>query len=106
MAKSSNRLDETREMSLVTKVIELSPAASETSLPQFIAARRVPDDPRWRTWDQITIDLYYLIGQVVTDVTLRRWASRYGIPEGTQPSGSPITKTEFEQALEEHSIKI
>jgi hypothetical protein len=106
VAVARKRLDETREMRLFTKVIELSPAASETSLPQFLAARRVPEDPRWRTWDQITIDLYHITGEVVTDVSLLRWASRYGIPEGTQPSGSPITKVEFAQALKEHSIKI
>lgn len=95
--------DETREMRLVTKVIELSDAVSESSLPEFIAVRRQPESNRWSTWDEITIDLHAVTGEVITDVSLRRWAHRYGIPE---TSGGLVTRAEYAKAMRQNHIKI
>jgi hypothetical protein len=73
--------DETREMRLVSKVIELH-EDRDASLPEFIARRRLPGTT-WRTWDELSFELTEVIGEIVTDGTLRRWAKRYGIPEST-----------------------
>lgn len=102
----ARRLDETREMRLFTKVIASARTCPDSSLPQFIATRRQPDSEQWMTWDEITIALNKITGEVVTDVSLRRWASRYGIPEGTLRTDSPITQAEYARALKEHGIKI
>lgn len=106
MVVTARRANETREMRLLTKVIELSKKTKELSLPEFIAVRRQPDSEQWKTWDEITIALYEVTGEVITDVSLRRWAERYGIPEITQPEGSPVTPDQYREILAEHSIKI
>jgi hypothetical protein len=99
------RPNETREMRLISKVIELTPDVPETSLDQFIARRRQPGD-QWASWDQVTIDLYRVIDQIVTDVTLRRWAEKYGIPEGTLPEGGPVTADEYAAAMQKARIDL
>lgn len=92
---------ETREMRLVSKLIAAAKAGDE-SLTQFLAVRRLPGD-RWSTWDQITIDLHAITGEVITDVSLRRWASRYGIPETTTREGSAA---DYRKALKKVGVTL
>lgn len=82
----TKRPNETREMRLFGKVIQMSRAVLERDLPEFIANRRMPG-PNWMTWDEIRYQLTNLSGEIVTDQTLRKWAERYGIPEDTSPNG-------------------
>lgn len=98
--------DETREMRLVGKLIGLDDSVPETSLPQFLASSREPESDKWSTWDEITIALHKITGEVFTDVSLRRWAQRYGIPEGTQRQGGAVTKAEYARALKRNGITI
>lgn len=100
------RRDETREMRLVSKLISLSPAVSDESLPQFLAARRRPNHEAWRTWDEITWELKNLTGEIFTDVSLRRWGKRYGIPEGTALAGGQVTPDDYAQAMREAGIAL
>jgi hypothetical protein len=58
---------------------------------------------RWSTWDEITIDLHAITGEVITDVSLRRWASRYGIPEATTREGPAA---DYRKALKRAGITI
>lgn len=81
MPMNRTRPNETREMRLISKVIELH-GDRDRSLPEFIGRRRQPGSA-WRTWDELSFELTELIGEIVTDGTLRRWAKRYGIPEST-----------------------
>lgn len=95
---------ETREMRLITQVIKLSDAG--VSLAEFIATRRAPGD-RWSTWDEITIDLHAIIKEVVTDVSLRKWATRYGIPENTRKDGSgEVSAADYAKALKRAGVTI
>jgi hypothetical protein len=89
MPTTRPRPNETREMRLFSKVIQLSKVAvarTDTTLPQFIARRRHPGET-WRTWDEVRYELTEATGEIVTDATIRRWARVYGIPEGTQADG-------------------
>lgn len=103
---ADKRPDDTREMRLVSQLIALSEDVADTSLAQFLARRRRPNDDLWSTWDQITIELHKLTGEVFTDVSLRRWASRYGIPQGTQEFGGTHSQSEYAEALEKVGISI
>lgn len=67
----------TREMRLFSALLI---AKRKDPLPVFLARRRRPG-PTWRTWEQITIDMYAVTGETVTREGLRRWAIRYGIPD-------------------------
>lgn len=78
-------MNETREMRLITKVIQLSDI-KERSLAEFIAARRAPG-PDWHSWEGVTVDLEKVTGEVVGIATLRTWADVYGIPDGTRLNG-------------------
>jgi hypothetical protein len=93
---------ETREMRLVGKVIALTKGIGDKSLPEFIARRRSPGGG-WRTWDELSYELTQIIGEIITDGTLRHWAKRYGIPEGTKADGDGEA---YVQALTEASISI
>lgn len=96
---STKRPNETREMRLFGKVIQMSRTVPERDLPQFIAARRAPG-PNWMTWDEIRYQLTNLSGEIVTDQTLRKWAERYGIPEDTSPNGTNGTpEADYRAAL-------
>jgi hypothetical protein len=91
-------------MRLITQVIKLTHAGN--SLAEFIAARRAPGDG-WSTWDEITIELHGILNQVITDVTLRKWATRYGIPENTRKDGSGLTSAaDYAKALKRAGITI
>lgn len=74
------RPDETREMRLFSKLI--TERTGDYDLPRFIASRREPGE-HWRSWEEIVFDLGELTGELVTDISLRKWAKRYGIPEST-----------------------
>lgn len=89
MPTTRPRPNETREMRLVGKVIELS-SLPEIDLPAFIAVRRLPGDS-WRTWDEISFELAEVTGEIVTDMTLRHWAKRYDIPEDTKRDDTGAT---------------
>lgn len=89
MPTTRPRPNETREMRLVGKVIELS-ELPESDLPSFIAQRRLPGDS-WRTWDEISFELAEVIGDIVTNGTLRHWAKRYTIPEDTRRDDTGAT---------------
>jgi hypothetical protein len=104
MAAGKRRPDETREMRLVGRLIELNPEVADASLPQFIANRRWPGSDEWSTWDEITHELRDITGEIITDVSLRRWASRYGIPQNTALAGGPVTEAEYAKALEDNNI--
>lgn len=97
----------TREMRLISHIIGLSDAISEQSLPEFIAVRRMPGE-RYSTWDEITIDLHKILaGEVITDVTLKNFAGRYGIPQHTRKDGAgEVTTAEYVKALKRAGIKI
>jgi hypothetical protein len=69
----------TREMRLVSRLIEASPEVSDTSLAQFIARRRDPESG-----------------------TLRRWAAAYGIPD--RGPRIKITPKEFARGLKDAGI--
>jgi hypothetical protein len=93
-------------MKLISRVIELSDTVAERSLPEFIAIRRMPGE-RYCTWDEITIDLHKLTDQVITDVTLKRFAERYGIPGHTRKDGAgEVTTAEYTKAIRKAGIKI
>lgn len=102
MPLNRQRPDETREMRLVSKVVELT-EVREMSLPEFIAVRRLPGD-RWSTWDELSYDLTEVIGEIVTSGTLRRWAKRYGIPETTSKDDSPKAAIAYSAALRKADI--
>lgn len=76
---------ETREMRLITRVIQLSDVP-ETSLAEFIARRRAPGAD-WRSWEGVTVDLHEVIGEVVGIASLRGWAAVYRIPDATRLNG-------------------
>lgn len=78
---------ETREMRLFSKVIAGNEAYADESLAQFLALRRMPGSPNWMSWEEIVFDLGKATDELVTDGSLRRWALRYGIPEGTTRDG-------------------
>jgi len=80
MPSTRQRPDETREMRLFSKLIAAK--SEDVDLPHFIAKRRAPGDG-WRTWDEIVFELGNLTGELVTNVSMRKWASRYSIPENT-----------------------
>lgn len=106
MPTNRPRPDETREMRLFGKVIELSESVVDTSLPEFIARRRQPGAD-WRTWDEVRYELTEVCGEIVTDQTIRGWAKRYGIPEDTERDGQSGTKpAEFSRALKRANIKV
>jgi hypothetical protein len=64
----------TREMRLVSRLIETSPEVSDTSLAQFIARRRNPESGP-HSWNEISHALTPVIDEIVTEGTLRKWAS-------------------------------
>lgn len=102
----AKRPNETREMRLFGKVIQMSRAVLDRDLPQFIATRRMPG-PNWMTWDEIRYQLTSLSGEIVTDQTLRKWAERYGIPEDTSPNGiSGTPEDAYHAALERAEISL
>jgi hypothetical protein len=96
---------ETREMRLITKVIQRSDLL-ENSLAEFIAVRRAPG-PKWRSWEGVTVDLNAVIDEIVGIATLRAWASVYGIPDNTRPDGSHgISASKYAAAVRKLGIKI
>ena len=73
---------------------------------EFIARRRQPNSDLWMTWDMMTIKLHEITGEVFTDVSLRRWAQRYGIPENTREFGGTHSQSEYAAALAEVGISL
>lgn len=96
----------TREMRLVEQLIAKSDKVPDTTLPEFIARRRQPNSDLWMTWDMMTIKLHEITGEVFTDVSLRRWAQRYGIPENTREFGGTHSQSEYAAALAEVGISL
>lgn len=74
------RPKETREMRLVSRLIEMSPEVTDASLAQFIARRRHPESGP-QSWNEISHALTPVIGEIVTEGTLRKWADAYGVPD-------------------------
>jgi hypothetical protein len=100
------RLDETREMRLISQLLAMKKNVKDRSVPEFIARRRTPGDG-WRTWDQISFELREVLGEIVTDGTLRKWAACYGIPERTRADGTgEVTADEFAKALAAADIEV
>jgi hypothetical protein len=97
---------ETREMRLISRLLAGSrrPGAPR-SLPAFLAIRREPG-PEWRTWEQITLDLYEVTGELITREGIRRWARKYGIPEDTKPNDSPALVKAYHAKLKRAGIEI
>lgn len=93
---------ETREMRLVSKLIEQSKAVKDKALVDFLARRRHP--AMQLSWDQVSFQLAAVIGEIVTDGTLRKWASVYGIPDGGR--NIVLTTDEYERGLKAASITI
>ena len=72
---------ETREMRLISQIIESSRKVSDVSLAQFIARRRHPEAGP-NSWNEISHALTPVIfGEFVTEGTIRKWAAVYGIPD-------------------------
>lgn len=106
MPTTRPRPNETREMRLVGRVINLSAGIEDTGLADFIARRRLPG-ATWRTWDEISFELAEVLGEIVTNGTLRHWAKRYGVPEDTKADDSGKTNTrQFRSALTKAHITI
>lgn len=115
MPTTRTRPNETREMRLFSKVIELdkeiahlnndASVSTDDSLPQFIARRRMPGDG-WRTWDEIRYELRDVAGEIVSDGSMRTWARRYGVPENTKADGSDKAIQEYTDALREAGIDL
>lgn len=103
MPRNVARPGETREMRLVGKVIALTKGVKDASLPEFIGRRRIPGE-QWRTWDEISFELTDVIGEIVTDGTLRRWAKRYQIPESTTKTMDDDAKAAYLAVLAEAGI--
>jgi hypothetical protein len=98
-------LKETREMRLMTRVIQMSDVPEKT-LAEFIAHRRAPGE-HWRSWEGVTVDLNEITGEVVGIATLRTWATIYGIPDGTRQNGnSGITPATYAKAVRKAGITI
>lgn len=96
MTTQISRPPETREMRLVSQVLRLkAKKGDDTSLKQFLARRRHPDANL--SWDDVSFDLKQVIGEIVTDGTLRKWANIYGIPNAGR--GVTLTKDEYENGL-------
>jgi hypothetical protein len=91
----------TREMRLVSRLIEASPEVSDTSLAQFIARRRDPESGP-HSWNEISHALTPVIDEIVTEGTLRRWAAAYGIPD--RGPRIKITPKEFARGLKDAGI--
>lgn len=102
MPTNRPRPNETREMRVFGKVVELNAAVLDNGLPEFIARRRLPGAD-WRTWDEIVFELAEVTGEIVTNGTLRQWAKRYGIPEDTSRNAGTAA---FRQALKRQAITI
>lgn len=98
------RPPETREMRLVSRLIEEERHArmgSDATLAEFIARRRHPDAGPL-SWDQISYQLADVIGEIVTDGTLRKWAAILGVPNAGR--GVTLTKAEYERGLKAAKI--
>jgi hypothetical protein len=93
----------TREMRLVSRLIETSPEVSDTSLAQFIARRRNPDAGP-HSWNEISHALTPVIDEIVTEGTLRKWAAAYGIPD--RGPRIKITPREFAAGLKAAGIAL
>jgi hypothetical protein len=95
---------ETREMRLITRLIETS-KRPEHSLAEFIAKRRAPGK-NWRSWEGVSIDLHEATGEVFGIASLRSWAHIYGIPESTRPYGTNLSPEDYAAKLAEAGIKV
>jgi hypothetical protein len=93
----------TREMRLVSRLIETSPEVSDTSLAQFIARRRNPDAGP-HSWNEISHALTPVINEIVTEGTLRKWAAAYGIPD--RGPRIKLTPREFANGLKAAGITL
>lgn len=76
---------ETREMRLFSKLLT---HRAGTDLACFIAAGRLPGE-RYRSWEELVFDLAQVTGELVSNVSLRKWARRYGIPEDSRADDNP-----------------
>lgn len=70
----------TREMRLVSRLIEQDRKSGARSLAEFIAVRRHPDAGPL-SWPQISYELVAVIGERVSEGTVRKWAHALGIPD-------------------------
>lgn len=105
MPETATRPGVSREMRLVSKLIaaQTDEGDDESALCLFIARRRHPNAGPM-SWDRVTYELAQVIGEIVTDPTLRKWAAAYGIPDG----GRNITLTvkEYERGLKAANISL
>lgn len=88
-------------MRLVSRLIYLDEHNQDKSLMQFIARRRQPAQGP-KSWDEISYDLRDVIGEIVTDGTLRKWAAIYGVPDGGR--GITLTQKEYTAGLKASGI--
>lgn len=113
MPTTRPRPNETREMRLFSRVIELhlttyDPKKTwviDNSLPQFLARRRLPGGD-YRSWDEIRYELADISGEIVTDGTIRKWAKRYGIPEDTVAEPTDEALAAYSEALRAANIDL
>jgi hypothetical protein len=95
---------ETREMRLISRLIEMSSEVSDTSLAQFIARRRHPEAGP-NSWNEISHALTPVIfGEFVTEGTIRKWAAAYGIPD--RGPRIKITTREYASGLKAAGISL
>lgn len=76
---------ETREMRLFSKLLQYRVGLN---LAAFIAKSRLPGE-NYRTWEELVFDLGKVTGELVSNVSLRKWARRYGIPEDSRTDDNP-----------------
>lgn len=94
---------ETREMRLVSRLIDASRKTTDKSLVEFIARRRHPSEGP-HSWNEISHALTPVLGELITEGTVRKWAHAYGIPDpGPRVK---LTAQEYDEGLEAEGITL
>lgn len=101
MPTATEQVRETREMRLISRVLE---GTGKGDLATFLASRRHP--AYWRSWEQIAFDLHGATGELITREGIRRWARKYGIPENTTRDDGPKLIGAYRAAVKRAGIEI
>jgi|tagenome__1003787_1003787.scaffolds.fasta_scaffold20589123_1 hypothetical protein len=93
----------TREMRLVSRLIAKDRKVPDASLAQYIARCRNPATGQ-QSWNEISHALTPILGEIITEGTLRKWAAAYGIPD--RGPRIKITPEEFAAGIEAAGIAL
>lgn len=90
-----------------TREMRLASAALGTAGPlsTFIARRRLPGST-WCSWEQISVDLYGQIGELITREGIRRWAIKLDIPDHTKPDDGASLISVYKADLKRAGIRL